>query len=77
MVQLRDGTVRRHPVTLSRRGRGVVSVGFAAGRVRRVLVTVANASTRYRCRQGTTFSCRGVARDDHRGFAITAKAYRR
>ena len=77
VAQLRDGTVRRHPVTLSSRGRGVVSVGFAAGRVRRVLVTVANASTRYRCRQGTTFSCRGVARDDHRGFAITAKAYRR
>ena len=77
VVQLRDGSLRRHPVTLSDRGRGTVSVGFAGGRVRRVLVTVANASTRYRCRQGTTLSCRGVARDDHRAFAITATAYRR
>jgi hypothetical protein len=36
--------------------------------VRRVTVTVANASTRYTCRRGTPYSCSGIPSDDGQTF---------
>lgn len=69
-VRTKKGALQRTPVTLTRKGLGKVLVPFSARRVRAVYLTVANASTRYRCNRGTTFSCRGVARDDDRRFTL-------
>ena len=77
VVHHRNGNLSRTPVRLSRTGRGSVSVGFSARRVRRVVVTVANVSTRYRCRKGTSYACRGTAKDDGRRFRVSAATYRR
>ncbi|WP_310529793.1 MXAN_6640 family putative metalloprotease [Nocardioides sp.] len=60
-----------------RRGHGSRVVNFAGARVRRVVVVLANASTRYDCGQRTHFACHGTPRDDRQRFAITATLVRR
>jgi len=75
-VRTKKGALQRKPVTLTRKGRGKVVVPFSATRVRAVYLTVANASTRYRCGRGTTYSCRGVARDDDRRFSLKVRTVR-
>ncbi len=77
VVKRANGRLVRTPVRLSRAGSGTVTVGFSRQQVRRVIVTVANASARFRCHRGTTYSCRGTAKDDGRRFRVTATAYRR
>ncbi len=77
VVRRADGQLRQTPVRLSRWGRGTVTVDFSRRSVRRVIVTVANASARFRCRRGTSYSCHGAAVDDGRRFRVTATAFRR
>lgn len=74
---MRSGSVSTRTVTLSSKGDGAVSVPFSARTVRRVEVTVANASTRYSCWRGTDYSCSGVPSDDDKLYRVTAKAYKR
>ena len=62
VVRRRDGSVERTPVTP---GGAPVTVPFD---VRKVTVTVANASTRYDCRRQTAYSCSGVPRDNAQPF---------
>jgi hypothetical protein len=77
-VLRRDGSVRSRPIALDRHGNGSERVRFDARSVRRVTVTLANASTRYRCRQADpTFACQGRPRDQRLRFAIGARVYRR
>ncbi len=57
-------------VSLSTKGVGKVSVPFSAGRVRSVTITLANASTRFRCQQGESYSCEGTPRDDGKRFQV-------
>ena len=49
----------------------IVVNGF--GTVKHVTLVLANASTRYSCRQGTVLSCRGIPRDDL-NYSFTATA---
>lgn len=75
VVQVRraDGRTSRHRVRLDRTGAGHLVVGFGAARVRSVVVTLVNGSTRYRCDAGTTYACAGRPRDDDRRFRVTAR----
>lgn len=59
-----DGVRDRFPVVLDADGDGEVVVPFDPAAVQRVDVVLANASTRYRCRTGTTLACAGRSRDD-------------
>jgi hypothetical protein len=62
-----DGKVTIRPIPLDPRGDGSITIPFD----RKARVTLANASTSYRCWQGTAYSCRGVARDDAQSFTYT------
>jgi hypothetical protein len=76
MVHRRDGRIGWYGVRLGRRGDGAVSLPFSRRSVSRVALTLTNASTRYRCWQGTWLSCQGTARDDNLRFSYTARANR-
>ncbi|KAA1428795.1 MXAN_6640 family putative metalloprotease [Nocardioides antri] len=71
-----DGSRARRAVRLDRRGDGARTVRFAAGEVARVVVTLVNASTRYRCHQDTLFACGGEPRDDDARFRVAAQVVR-
>ncbi len=75
-MHLRDGRVRARPVRLGRDGRDAVQVPFAAARVRRVTVTLVNASARYRCWEGREYSCAGEPRDDGQVLSARVRAVR-
>ncbi|MFL6002888.1 MAG: MXAN_6640 family putative metalloprotease [Nocardioides sp.] len=62
-----DGNVTIERIPLDLRGDGSTTIPFD----RSARVTLANASTRFRCRQGTPYSCRGIARDDAQSFTYT------
>jgi hypothetical protein len=66
-----DGRRVRHAVRLGRGGDGALTVRFGTRAVARVVVTLVNTSTRYRCHQNTMFACGGVPRDDDTRFRVT------
>lgn len=74
-VFLRSGRVANLPIRL-KRGEGERVMRFAGSRVRKVVVVLANASTRYDCGQRTHFACHGVPRDDAQRFGLTATVVR-
>lgn len=63
-----DGTPRHHWVPLDSSGKA--RLRLPAGRL---VVTVANVSTRFRCWHETTMSCQGRPRDDREPFAVRIK----
>ncbi|EON24618.1 hypothetical protein CF8_1369 [Nocardioides sp. CF8] len=74
-VFLESGKVVTLPIRL-RRGHGDRVVKFSDRRVRRVVVVLANASTRYDCRQRTHFACQGTPLDEAQRFGLTASLLR-
>ncbi|PUA80264.1 MXAN_6640 family putative metalloprotease [Nocardioides currus] len=74
-VHLRSGRIATLPIRL-KRGTGSRVVRFAGSHVRRVVLVVANASTRYECGERTHFACQGIPRDDHQRFDVTASLVR-
>ena len=68
LVHELDGGVRRIPLSLDGVG---VPVPFD---VRKVTITLANASTRYDCRERTAYSCQGIATDDAQAFDYRVRA---
>jgi hypothetical protein len=64
-------------IPLSREGHGLVSVPFGSQAVRRVTITLANASTRFTCHTGGSFSCRGTPKDPHTPFRVRLVARQR
>jgi hypothetical protein len=62
-----DGSVARRSVPLDG---AAVQVPFDRG----VTITLANASTRYNCGEGTAYSCRGIPRHDDRQFTYGVQA---
>jgi hypothetical protein len=73
-VDKRRGGVEKRLVKLSRKGNAQVKVGFSRRKVRKVTITVANASTRFRCFRQTSWSCRGNPKDDGAVFKVKAVA---
>ncbi|WP_322936694.1 MXAN_6640 family putative metalloprotease [Nocardioides bizhenqiangii] len=66
-----------HAVRLDRRGDAALTVRFDRRAVARVVVTLVNTSSRYRCGRRTMFACRGVPRDDDARFQVIARLIRR
>jgi hypothetical protein len=77
VVTRQDGRSRSRPVRLGRGGGARTVVAFGPDEVASVAVTLANASTRYRCRRGTSFACQGASRDDGRRYRVRYRAFRR
>ena len=77
-VWRRNGSVTGRPIVLDSDGVGRERVRFYSRQVRRVTITLANASTRYRCgRGGPTFACEGRPRDQRLHFDVAARVVRR
>jgi hypothetical protein len=74
IVDKRRGGVEKRLVKLSRKGNARIKVGFSRRKVKKVTVTVANASTRFRCFRQTSWSCRGNPKDDGTVFKVKAVA---
>ncbi|QIK75864.1 MXAN_6640 family putative metalloprotease [Nocardioides piscis] len=77
MVFLKSGKVARANVRLDRRGTGRRVVTFSPARVRKVVVVLTNASTRYDCGRRTPYACHGVPRDDDQRFRLTTTTINR
>ena len=61
---------------LNAEGNGQQSVPFSQSGVAAVTLTLANASTRFNCHEGTDLSCEGKPLDNNRAYAVTVKAFR-
>lgn len=72
LVVRADGSVSQRGVRLTRGGFGRAVVRFDTRSTRSVTMTLANASTRFRCGLETTLTCRGTAVDDRQKFVMTA-----
>lgn len=71
------GGIVRRPVPLTRGGSGRAKIDFHKSAVRKVTITVVNASTRYRCRAGQPFACSGSPKDQDRTFRIKTTVIKR
>ncbi len=65
-----DGTLTFTPMTLNGQGNGSATVPL--GGTQGVLLTLTNASTRYKCFRQTVLACQGVPKDDKVPFVFTA-----
>jgi hypothetical protein len=74
VIRMTNGEVKRRAITLDALGEGSRRVGFDSVNVRRATIILANASSRFDCRHGTVYSCRGIARDDAQPFTYTVTA---
>ncbi len=76
IVKRRNGTRLRRAIGLNDKGYGAIDVGFGSRTISAVTLTLANVSTRYRCRRGTSYACAGAPRDQRQPFAVGAHAFR-
>ena len=76
VVTSTNGTVRRLPVALDRAGNGTRVVSFTTRSVRHVEATIVNAGARFRCFEGTRFSCQGTPLDDDLRQQVAVTAFR-
>jgi hypothetical protein len=78
LVHRTSGKVKRKAVALDKDGDGQVLVPFGSPSVKRVTITLANASTDFSCwQQELTYSCQGRPKDDNRSFGYQVRALRR
>lgn len=75
-VYLRGGGTRVKNVKLSASGKGALTVPFSTKKVRRVELTMTNASTRMTCWVGGLFSCEGQPKDMGQLERFTAQVRR-
>lgn len=71
VTKLVDGTVRQRPIALGSTGNGTIEVAFDRS-VSWVTIVLANASTRFSCNRGTSYSCEGKSYDDSQLYAMRA-----
>ncbi|WP_162599916.1 MXAN_6640 family putative metalloprotease [Nocardioides solisilvae] len=77
LVFRRGGGVARLEVRLNGKGVGSRVVDLRRARVRRVVLVLANASTRYRgCDRSGAWACGGTPVDDRQRFRVVARAIR-
>jgi hypothetical protein len=76
LVHRRNGRLHPTRVRLNRHGNATVRVGFSRGEVSQVVLTLTDASSRYRCWRGTRLACQGEPRDNDLRFRYTARAVR-
>ena len=76
LITRTNGKVVSKSVRLTRTGDGNISFPFSSGGVKKVTVTVANASTRFDCHHKTSFSCRGKPLDNAETFQLKVSAFK-
>jgi hypothetical protein len=69
-----NGTTSTTYLAVDAQGRRTKVFGFNHDKVKRVDVTLVNASTRYACWQGKVYACEGTPRDDNRTTRAWFKA---
>ena len=74
IVQKSNGELVRDQIPLDGTGAGRTTVPFSHRKIVSVSVTMANVSTHFRCRAGTTFSCKGAPRDQGQQFHVGVTA---
>ena len=74
LVDRRHGKTEKRFVKLDGKGRASLKVDFSSRKVTKVTITLANASTRFRCFRQTSWSCSGNPKDDGTGFTLKAVA---
>ena len=77
LMTRKNGSVMRRGVSLNANGFGKRTIAIPRANVKHVTVTLANASTRYRCRKGTNFACSGRPLDQKLTYRMTAQLLRR
>ncbi|MDN4162704.1 MXAN_6640 family putative metalloprotease [Nocardioides abyssi] len=77
LVRNKKGAWTRKTVPLNKKGYGRKTVSFGYRKISGVTITLANASTRYRCNRGTNLSCRGTSLDQGKKFKVKLKAVKR
>jgi len=73
LVHRESGRVLGKPVPLATNGNGTIEFDFSSSSVRRVTLTLANASTRFNCWQARNFSCEGIPTDETRSYGYTVR----
>jgi hypothetical protein len=76
VVHKRSGGVSAYGIRLNSAGNGDRVFGFRRAFVKDIELDLVNASTRFRCGQGTTLSCGGAAYDDRLTARFRATAIR-
>ena len=71
LVHRETGRILRKPVPLATNGNGTIEFDFSSSSVRKVTLTLANASTRFNCWQNLNFSCQGIPTDETRPYGYT------
>ncbi len=72
LVRHENGMVDFVEIPLDADGAGVVMVPFGGPSIGRVDLVLTNASARMSCDRGTSYSCRGLGRDDDRTYSYRA-----
>lgn len=75
-VRKSSGAIKTKLVKLDKTGAGVLRVPFSSRSVTYVDVTLVNASDRFRCGQGTVYSCQGKALDNGKRLGVEVRAQR-
>lgn len=71
----KSGKITKKTIKLSKSGAGSAKVKFNRKKVKKVTLTLVNASTRYSCGDGV-YSCQGAAKDDPVKFVFRVRALR-
>jgi len=74
VIRRTHGEDIREAIPLDASGHGELTFPFGTQNVHRVALSLVNASTRFDCRQQTTYSCSGDPVDDHDQFDVTVSA---
>jgi hypothetical protein len=74
LVERRNHPATRTSVSLTPDGVGRLTVPFGASATRQVTVTLANASTRFRCHTGGGYSCDGTSMAPHPAYRLRLRA---
>ncbi len=77
IVKRKHGHAIKKAIHLSPGGKGRTSVAFSHRSVRNVTVTLANASTRFKCWRQTNYSCAGKPRDNGMSYQVKVSAFKR
>ncbi len=73
LVHRATGRILRKPVPLAANGNGTIEFDFSTSSVRKVTLTLANASTRFNCWQNQNFSCQGIPTDENGPYGYTVR----
>ncbi len=77
-VKKKQGGFTKRAIPLSRKGFAKVRFSFGRSQVEKAVISLTNASTRYRCRVDNPFyACQGRPRDQGLKYAVQAAVFKR